>query len=271
MPHLALDNINLYYEVHGNGTPLLLIAGLASDSQSWQPVIEDLSQNILLITPDNRGTGRTQPQDVETSIHHIASDCIELIDHLNYSFVNVLGHSMGGFVAQDIAIRYPDHVDKLILAGTAALNSNHNNSLFSNWTSYLEAGMDLELWFQNLFYWIFTEDFFKNESAVNEAVRYAIEYPYPQSIKAFKNQVNAMMNYDCTEDLSKIKARTLVINGKEDLLYPPDTCLKLAQAIPHAASSLIDGAAHSIHIEQPQLFVQIVQEFVSNSNNTGRH
>ena len=66
MPYLALNDINLYYEFHGEGTPLLLIAGLASDSQSWQPIIEDLSQNFLLITPDNRGTGRTQPQDEVT-------------------------------------------------------------------------------------------------------------------------------------------------------------------------------------------------------------
>ncbi len=264
MPYAALNDINLYYEVHGEGIPLLLIAGLASDSQSWQPIIEDLCQNVLVITPDNRGTGRTQPQDVVTSIERITDDCMALIDHLNHSVINVLGHSMGGFVALDIAIRYPGYVNKLILAGTAAANSKRNNSLFSNWAYCMESGMELDVWFQNLFYWLFTEGFFENEIKVNEALRYAVEYLYPQSPVAFRNQVNAIANYDCTEGLSSITAETMVISGKDDLLYPPEICSRLAQAIPNATFSMIDGASHSIHMEHPVVFTQGVLQFLLN-------
>jgi len=161
MPSTIVNGIDLYYEIHGKGEPLMLIAGLASDSQSWQPIMEDLSRNYRVITPDNRGVGRTKPSDINISIQQIADDCISLVRHLGLSSVNMLGHSMGGFVALDCAIRYPEYISKLILAGTSAFNSERNNALLLDWVSYLESGMDLKLWFRNTFYWIFSNRFLK--------------------------------------------------------------------------------------------------------------
>ena len=156
MPHTVVNNVRLYYETHGKGIPLMLVAGLASDSQSWQPIVEDLAKQHLVILPDNRGTGRTSPQEAETSIRHIADDCIVLLNHLKLPSATLLGHSMGGLVTMDCAIRYPEYVSKLILAATSAVNSERNNALFLDWVSYLESGMDLEYWFRNIFYWIFS-------------------------------------------------------------------------------------------------------------------
>ena len=262
MPKVTVNDIELYYELHGRGTPLLLIAGLASDSQSWQPIIKELSQHYLVITPDNRGVGRTSPQDMEMSIQQIADDCVALINHLGFSSVNLLGHSMGSSVALDIAIRYPDCVNKLILAGTFSSISQRNNALFSVWVSCLESGMDLKLWFRNMFYWIFSRSFFEDETVLNEAVKYAIDYPYPQSTIAFRNQVEAIIKYDCTEDLANINSKTLVISGKEDILISKEESSALAQEIPDAEFSVIDEAAHSIHMEQPQLFTNCVLDFL---------
>jgi pimeloyl-ACP methyl ester carboxylesterase len=262
MPNTVLNGVDLYYEIHGKGTPLMLVAGLASDSQSWQPVISDLSRHYLVITPDNRGVGRTRPQDIEISIQQIADDCIALIRYLGLSSVDLLGHSMGGFVAMDLAIRYPHCVNKLILAGTSASNSMRNNSLFANWASCLEARMDAGLWYRNIFYWIFSARFFENEEALSDAIRFAIEYPYPQSVIAFRKQVKAIANYDCKEGLSKITSKTLVISGKEDLLFPTEVGAGLAQAIQGAVFFVIDKAAHSIHMEQPQAFTDCVLDFL---------
>jgi len=97
---------------------------------------------------------------------------------------------------------------------------------------------------------------------VDEAVRYAVEYPYPQSAVAFRNQVKAIATFDCTEALSSVAARTMVISGKEDLLFPPEVCTRLAQAIPEAAFSVIDNTAHAMHMEQPRAFTDCVIEFL---------
>ncbi len=267
MPITDIHGIDLYYEIHGEthdiGVPLVLVAGLASDSQSWQPVVEDLSSRHFVVTFDNRGVGRTRPQDTQISISQIADDCVGLIRHLGLSYVNLLGHSMGGFIALDLAIRYPEWVNQLILASTSASSSSRNNALFSNWVSCLESGMDSRLWYRNLFFWFFSRQFFDNQVAVDEAVRYALDYPYPQSAIALGNQVKALASFDCTDDLATISAKTMVISGREDLLFPFEVCTHLAQAIPGASLRTIDNAAHSIHWEQPQAFTDSVSEFLS--------
>lgn len=262
MPNVFINGVDLYYETRGQGMPLMLIAGLGSDSQSWQPIIEELSRYCLVIAPDNRGIGRTRSQDARISIQQIADDCIALGRHLGFSSHNLLGHSMGGFIALDIAIRYPESINKLILAGTSASNSKRNDSLFFDWASSMKSGMEKESWFRNIFYWLFSARFFENETAVNDALRYAIEYPYPQSANSFRSQVEAIADFDCAEHLSSITLKTLVLSGKEDLLFPPEVSARLANIIPEAVFSVIENAAHSIHMEQPHAFTDHVLEFL---------
>ncbi len=262
MNSLAVNGIRLHYETHGDGVPLLLIAGLASDSQSWLPIQGDLAAHCRVIAPDNRGAGRTTPQDVDISIPNIADDCVALLRHLQLPAVHVLGHSMGGFAALDMALRHPDSVDKLILVGTAASSGPRNNALFSDWAAQRTAGTDLSAWFRNVFYWIFSTRFFENERAVQDAVRLAVEYPYPQSAVAFRKQVEAIVRYDGSNGLAGIRSKTLVIAGGEDLLFPVDRCAGLARSIPGAALAVMDHAAHAIHTEQPRAFARRVLDFL---------
>ncbi len=262
MPNTTVNGVDLYYECHGEGSPLMLIAGLASDSQSWLSIVGDLSRRHLLILPDNRGVGRTKPQDAETSIRQIADDCMGLAEHLGLPSVALLGHSMGGFVAMDCAIRYPERITKLILAGTSAFNSERNRALLHDWVAYQRSGMNPERWFRNLFYWIFSRRFFENVEMVDAAVQFAIAYPYPQSAIAFEKQVAAIEGFSCREKLASIKAETLIMCGKEDLLFPPEDSIRVLQEIPGASVSVIEDAAHSIHVENPGSFSESVLHFL---------
>ena len=264
MSTAKINGVDLYYEIHGNGEPLLLVSGLASDSQSWQPILDELSQHYRVITFDNRGVGRTKPQDIETSIPLMADDSMALIQHLGLSKVHLLGHSMGGFIALDCAIRYPEYVSKLMLASTSAFNTERNKALFNDWVSYLENGMKKEFWFRNFFYWIFSKRFFENRDALNDAVRLSIEYPYQQTASAFRNQVQAINMYNCLEELSGIRAKTMVICGMEDLLFSPEEISGIFPAIPVVKFSFIDHAAHAIFMERPGEFVKTVAFFLSN-------
>jgi len=262
MANVAVNGVDLYYEITGEGIPILLIAGLASDSQSWQPVVKDLSRHHRVITFDNRGAGRTKPQNSEAGIQHIADDCIALVRHLGLSSVNLLGHSMGGFVALDCAVRYPEYISKLILAGTSAFNSRRNNALFHDWVSYAESGMNPEQWFRNIFYWIFTRRFFEDTEVLNNAVRFAVEYPCLQSAVAFRNQVNAIQEFNCADDLPGITSKTMILCGKEDLLFSPEESFRVLNAIPGALFTVVEHAAHSIHTERPGEFVNTVLDFL---------
>jgi pimeloyl-ACP methyl ester carboxylesterase len=264
VPSTIVNGVDLYYEIHGSGTPLMLVAGLASDSQSWQPVLEQLSRHYRVIVFDNRGVGRTRPQEAGMSIQQIADDCVALIRHLGLPSVNLLGHSMGGFVAIDCAVRHPEYVLNLILAGTSAFNTERNNALFLDWASYMEDGMDPERWFRNIFYWIFSSRFFNDKDVLNDALRFAIEYPYPQSKAGFKKQVNAIKEFNCLEGLSGINTKTMVLCGEEDLLYPPEETVTTLDAIPNAVFAIIEHAAHSMHMEKPDEFIGVVREFLEN-------
>jgi pimeloyl-ACP methyl ester carboxylesterase len=261
MPRLAINGVDLYYEEHGRGAPLLLIAGLASDSQSWQPVVAGLAAHYRVILVDNRGVGRTTPLDARASIADMAADCITLVRHLRLESVYVVGHSMGGFIGQACAIRYPDRVAKLALAATASRSSARNNDLFAGWADALEAGADPGRWVRNLFYWIFSARFFDDAKAVADAVRFALEYPYPQPPEAFRNQVRAIAAFDSARELGRIRVPTLVMAGAEDLLFPVAVCERFARSIAQADSIVIDGAAHALHVEQPSVFTQQVLTF----------
>lgn len=266
MPTVHLNNIDLYYEDYGEGVPLVLIAGLASDSQSWQPILKELSLHYRVIVFDNRGVGRTMPQDREMRIQDISDDCISLIKYLRLSSVHLLGHSMGGFIAMDCAIRYPQYIAKVILAGTSASNCERNNALFLDWSSTMGGKMNSEQWFRNIFYWIFTKKFFEDKEVLNDALHFVIKYPYPQTKIAFKNQVNAIEVFNCINDLPYITSEILVISGKEDLLFPYLESKKALQTIPNVHFSFVEQAAHSIHTEQPEDFINIIQHFLKEGN-----
>ena len=124
--------------------------------------------------------------------------------------------------------------------------------------------MNLELWFRNIFYWIFSGRFFENKVALDAAMRFALEYPYPQSAVAFEKQVEAANLFNCKDSLAYIKQKTLIICGKEDLLFPPEDSINVLQAIPETGVAIIEDAAHSIHMENPGAFTDCVLHFLSN-------
>lgn len=262
MSNFLVNGIDLYYEQYGQGRTLVLIAGLASDSQSWLPIVEELSQRYHIVLLDNRGSGRTKPLDTEITIEAMADDTIALIKHLNLSSVDIVGHSMGGFIALDCSIRYPEYVSKLILVGTSAFNSTCNNALFSDWVSYLENDMDKKLWFKNIFYWIFTKEFFEDREVVEFALNFATEYSYPQTDMAFKNQVKAIKAFNCLKDLPHVKSKTLAIFGEKDLLFSPKESIKILSAIPMLEMVTVSSAAHSVHTQQPKAFIRSIEAFL---------
>ena len=263
MPIAELDNISIFYEIHGAGPPLLLIAGLASDSQSWQSIIPALARNHLVIIPDNRGVGRSTQTGIDISIDLMADDCVALLDHLGISAAHMLGHSMGGFVALACALRHSQYFSSLTLAGTAACNSRRNNVLFRKWADDLETGMDPAAWLKAVYPWLFTRTLLDDPQAMESAIRYAVEYPYPQTATAFRKQVEALAAFDCSYQLEQIHLPTLIIHGSEDLIFPVKESIRTLGQIPRSRTCVVEKAAHSIHLENPGAFVTEVLDFLN--------
>ncbi len=257
------DGVSLYFETHGAGAPLLLVAGLASDSQSWGPVVQNLAEDFLVITPDNRGAGRSTQSGADISIRTMADDCMALLDALGIDSTAIVGHSMGGFVALECALRYPGRVTGLVLEGSAPGSSPETVRLLRRWAADLVAGAEPAGWFRALFPWLFTSAFLEAPQVMDEAVRGAVEYPYPQSPEAFRKQVEAIAGFDCSGQLGTLGLPTLIIHGCEDRLFPAAASIEALSAIRGARATLIDRAAHAVHVEQPEAFVSAIRAFRS--------
>jgi len=264
MATFAHGGVELYYEVQGRGAPLLLVAGLAADNAFWIPVVATLARERQVIVLDNRGSGRTTPLDAGSSIRTMADDTMALIRHLQLPRVDIVGHSMGGMIAQECAVHYPELVGNLVLVATGAVNSARNNDLFESWVK-LFATADRATWFRNLFYWVLSPRFFDNRAGVDALVALAAGYRWQQSTLALANQVEAIAAYDSTATLSTIRARTLVMAGGLDLLFPAAESERFARAIPDATLVTVPQSAHSIPNEFPQEFMRALGTFLAAS------
>ncbi|MFC2106744.1 alpha/beta fold hydrolase [Bacteroidota bacterium] len=262
MPFFKSNNSELFYEVHGKEQPLLLIAGLASDSQSWQYILKQLSKKYQLIIYDNRGTGRAIGNHKSFTIEEMTDDAIALLDHLQIKKAHVLGHSMGGCIAQTLAVKAPEYIDKLILASTTTFMSNRNKSLFEYLIATWQEGVPQEQWIKNLFYWLFSPNAFKNLKFIDAAVIFTLCYPYPQTLESFKAQVNALIQFDSTDFIKDIKAKTMIMSGENDILVYPEESKKLLGISGNTSFKIIEKAAHSIHAEYPEEFTREVSKFL---------
>lgn len=262
MPEAKINAGQLYYELQGEGEPLLLISGLGCDNSAWLSITDELSKSFRIIIFDNRGAGRSIVPEAPYSIRDMADDALQLLDHLSIHSTHVIGHSMGGYIAQEFAINYPERVKKLILEGTATLSSTRNNVLFENFLKWRRDGMGLENWFRAWSFWLFAPQCFEDKIFINTFIQDALQYPYIQSILGFKGQIEAISTFDTRDRLEKIEAKTMVITGNEDILITQKESEILRKGISKNSTSRIDNTAHYIHLEKPKIFNQTVLEFL---------
>ena len=262
MPKAMVQGINLYYEVNGSGYPLVLIRGLASNADHWYCQVPAFSSHFSVMTFDNRGIGRSDVPDSPFTISTMADDTVGLMDVLGISRAHVLGISMGGMIVQEIALKYPQRVNGLILACThcggkkavpadPAVVQNLVASLFSGTEEALQKG------FRSLF----------TERTIQEAPgivqRYGeVSKRFPAAAPVLVNQLKLGQRFDTWEDLVNIQNPTLVIVGKEDILIPPENSKILAERIPNARLRILERGGHQFLIEDPEAFNNAVLEFL---------
>jgi len=262
MPSTSINNIDCYYEIHGSGSPLVLIAGLASDSQSWHPVINGLAGHFRVVVFDNRGIGRTRYPRESFQISTLARDTVCLLDELAIEKADILGHSMGGYIAQEIAIEYPQRVNRLILAGACAATSQKNKILLGGLLKILESGRSYESFIREFFSLIFTPEYMGNKGIIDPAVKSALDYPFPVTADGFRLQLDALSNFSSLDRLSRIGTAALLMAGRKDTLVTAEESQLLADEIASAKIIYLENAAHAFQVEQPDSFIEYVVGFL---------
>ncbi len=262
MPIFKSSEADIYYEIHGSGPPLLMVAGMASDSKSWQFILKEMSSHFRLIIFDNRGCGRTIANALSFDLRDLARDAFALLDYLDYDRVHLLGHSMGGMIAQEMALLYPDRIGKLVLASSSPHLSEKASAILDELYQKWVDGLEMSEWFRIMFQWLFTREALENKKFMDAAIIFALAYPYPQTLEGFRGQVQALRGFDARDRISGIDQPCLIVSGAEDILISPDESRTLEEISGETTFALIPDAAHSIHAEQPNKFTEAVIPFL---------
>ncbi|HEY0427382.1 MAG TPA: alpha/beta hydrolase [Pyrinomonadaceae bacterium] len=256
--------MKLFYESHGDGEPLVLIPGFASGAWSWHWQIEDLAKHFRVIAFDPRGVSNSKIADSESvSLETIARDVAALLDELKIEKASVLGASFGGFVAQEFALRFPERLNKMILACTSFGGKNHVAPDLEILLAFASTvGMNTSDRIRNFMIPAFTPEFRAEHAATVEKVCALRERNIvPESV--YLAQLRSATTFDAETRAANIKAETLVLTGDADVVVPPQNSYNLAAAIPNATLKVIKGGSHMFFIEKAKEFNEIVSEFLS--------
>jgi pimeloyl-ACP methyl ester carboxylesterase len=267
MPYLQLRDADIHYETFGTGTPFLFIAATATHGEVWRRhQVPEFSRDHQVVIFDQRLTGKTKTRTQEISVKLIAQDAAALLNHLGARNAVVLGHSMGGRVAQIMALDHPGLVSKLVLASTGASFPTRGVPL-NMCVALVEKGYERYLREHSLKVGFTKEFVAANRDAVEEFLKVRLANPPP--LEAFLRTVVARQECDTSGRLADIRVPTLVIVGEAEGatdgsgISHASSSEVLARGIPGAKLVTIPGQGHYYPFVAPQPTHKVVRDFLA--------
>lgn len=251
MPSARINGVNLAYALHGTGDPLVLIHGAQSDRSIFANLLPDFVDQFQVLVFDQRGSGQSDKPDIEYTIGMIADDTAALMDHLDFSPAHVYGVSMGGMIAQELAIRHGAAVRSLVLGCTTpggpqavslegeAIQNSHSTAALSA----EERGRALAAT-------AFTKGYVEQHPELIPALIEARK-KQPLDPVGFARRMRAAYAHNTFDCLSQITCPTLVITGKDDALIAWENSQLLAEHIADSELVVLEPAGHVFWVEQP--------------------
>ena len=241
-----------------------MITGVSANTHWWDPrLIQETSKRYKTVIFDNRGAGQTDKPKVAYTIEMFADDTVNLMNALKIQRARILGISMGGMIAQEFAINYPEKVEKLVLCSTTCGGNKSiqpSPQVLGPLTKPREGMTDEDV-AKNWISLLFTENFIKRNAVfMSVATQELLKDPIPQD--AFQRQMGAILNFDTYERLPKIKAATLVMHGTEDILIPPINSKIIADRIPNAKLVYFENNGHALFSQEPERVNKTLFDFL---------
>jgi len=256
VPRQRVGDIELFYLDLGprEAPPVLLVMGWGGDHTGWALQLAALVATHRAIALDNRGAGQSGAPDEPYTIPQMADDAVGLLDALGVSAAHVCGASMGGMIAQEIALRHPDRVLSLQLHCTLARPDAYGSLLVESLLR-VRAREDREEWARALLPWVISRATAAGRpDFVKLMLQRTLDNPYPTSHVGLRRQAEAIGAHDTLDRLGTIKTPTLITVGEDDILVPPAFSREIHARIPGAELVTIPGAGHVHFLEQPDAF-----------------
>ncbi len=262
MPLAELGEVTLHYKEHGDGDPVVGVMGFALDQRFWATQIPAVTQSHRFIVFDNRGLGSSSGA-VAASIEDMATDTVRLLDHLGIDRTCVFGVSMGGAIAQRVALDHPDRVSALILAVTWArpIEFMRRQNMLAR---EIIASGGTEGLLEAALMWMFTPEFFEvGRETIDRMIAafFADTGPEATAPDVLVAQLEAIEKHDTLAELGEISCPTLVIGGRRDMMVPAFASNEIAAAIPGARLELMD-TGHGCMVEEMERFNASVAGFL---------
>ncbi len=267
MPATTVDDLNIFWEEQGTGEPgsipVIMLNGLGAGRGAWTLQAPALAEHYRVITLDNRDIGDTGPTPANRfyKMPQLADDVAGLMDALGIERAHIIGASMGGTIAQEIGISYPERVETLTIICSWPKTDPYLNELFIQWEQiFTEQGP--AAWQRATLPWCYTYRWFDAPGNLADELARIVATPPLQTAAMYLRQSNAARSHDARDRLGRITAPTHVMVGAEDLLTPVRYSQELAELIPGSRLTILPNAGHGLFWETPGATNQAILEFL---------
>ncbi len=260
--YVQVGSDQIFYQVKGKGPDLVLLMGFGADGDLWEQHLEAYQSHFRCIVVDNRGVGRSSAPVGPYSTAMMADDTKAVMDHLQVDKALVAGISMGGAIAQELALRHPDRVKTLLLISTWSRFNQYATSVYENLKAVRKTALPGDF-MALLQLWIFAPPYYEsNYSDLEEGQKDAAGASERQTEAGFDGQLDACIAHDTVDRLSQIDVPTLITVGEMDIFTPPAFSEVLHEGIKNSSLERFPTGGHVHHWEDLERFNQLTTDFL---------
>jgi 3-oxoadipate enol-lactonase len=231
---------------------VLWLQGLNAPAAAWAVQLAHFSRTYRCIAPDARGVGKSDAPPGPYTTRQLADDALRVLDACEVERAHVVGLSLGGATAQELALAHPGRIRSLSLLASFARQAPRSRALMEAWRNLYplaaQSAALRESWEKQAYAWLFSDAYWRNEAAVRAALRFAGSQPF-QSVQGFQGQLDAALSHDASSRLPGLRVPTLVVHGSLDQLAPAAGAEELARLIPGAQLVLLPEVGHAVNLE----------------------
>jgi pimeloyl-ACP methyl ester carboxylesterase len=262
---VEVEGVQILYRTIGKGPPLLVLNGFAATSADWDPCfIDRLASRHKLILLNNRGIGGSPDDGQSFDIAKLANDAANVIETLGFERTSVMGWSMGGFIAQALAVEHPDRVHKMILLSTDSGGTGADLASPAVWSQLIDISGTPHQQARRLLSLLFpsgvAQSFYRSFGDIIAARRAQL---FPELLKRQATAMDEWHRNGLANRLREIPVPVLIATGTEDVVIPPSNALKLLNAIPGAWLAQFPRSGHGFMAQYPQVVAELINSFLA--------